>query len=169
MSIGEVTERTPFCPQTDGQTDGRRETSMTPLSTSLKRGYNKMAAHADSAHYQAISGHGILRDDITEYTTFVYVSFNKNQDEKAVNVVATPKAIRIYTIANYQERNNYFLQHGSAQIVHQCIPSHGCTRGPFYWRGLTLMPAWISNHTPSKVWDEISYPFPNFNGCTVGV
>ena len=27
-------------------------------------------------------------------------------------------------------------------------------------------PAWISNHKPSKVWDEITYPFPNFNGCT---
>ena len=26
---------------------------------------------------------------------------------------------------------------------------------PFYWHGLTLIPAWISNHTPSKFWDEI--------------
>ena len=23
--------------------------------------------------------------------------------------------------------------------------------------------AWISNHMPDKVWDEITYPFPNFN------
>ena len=30
--------------------------------------------------------------------------------------------------------------------------------------GLTLIPAWISNHMPSKVWDEINYPFPNFSG-----
>ena len=29
-----------------------------------------------------------------------------------------------------------------------------------------LIPAWISNLMPSKVWDEITYPFPNFNGCT---
>ena len=28
---------------------------------------------------------------------------------------------------------------------------------------------WISNHMPSKVWDEITYPFLNFNGCTVEV
>ena len=41
--------------------------------------------------------------------------------------------------------------------------------GPFYLRGLTLIPAWISNHMPSKVWDEITYPFLNFNGCTVEV
>ena len=41
------------------------------------------------------------------------------------------------------------------------------TRGPFYHHGLTLIPAWISNHMPRKVWAEIAYPFPNFNGCTV--
>ena len=41
------------------------------------------------------------------------------------------------------------------------------TRGPFYHHGLTLIPAWISNHMPRKVWAEITYPFPNFNGCTV--
>ena len=28
---------------------------------------------------------------------------------------------------------------------------------------------WISNYMPSKVWDEITYPFSNFNGCTVEV
>ena len=30
-------------------------------------------------------------------------------------------------------------------------------------------PRWIINHTPCNVWDEITYPFPNFNGCTVDV
>ena len=30
-----------------------------------------------------------------------------------------------------------------------------------------LIPAWISNYIPSKVWDEITYPFPNFNGESV--
>ena len=32
-----------------------------------------------------------------------------------------------------------------------------------------LILAWISNHIPSKVWDEITYLFPNFNGCTIEV
>ena len=41
--------------------------------------------------------------------------------------------------------------------------------GRFYKHGLTIIPAWISNHTPNKVWDEITYPFQNFNGCTVEV
>ena len=40
---------------------------------------------------------------------------------------------------------------------------------PFYQRGLTLIPVWISNYMPGKVWGEITYPFLNFNGCTVEV
>ena len=34
---------------------------------------------------------------------------------------------------------------------------------------LTLIPAWINNHTPSKVRDEIPFAVPNFNGCIVDV
>ena len=30
-----------------------------------------------------------------------------------------------------------------------------------------IIPAWISNYVHYKVWDEIIYQFPNFNGCTV--
>ena len=41
--------------------------------------------------------------------------------------------------------------------------------GPFYQQGLTLIPAWIGNYMPSKVWNEITYPFLNFNGYTVEV
>ena len=41
--------------------------------------------------------------------------------------------------------------------------------GPFYWDDLTLISAWISNHIHYKVWGEITYPFPNFNGATVEV
>ena len=31
------------------------------------------------------------------------------------------------------------------------------------------MPSWISNNIHYKVWDEITSPFPNFNGATVEV
>ena len=33
----------------------------------------------------------------------------------------------------------------------------------------SFIPAWISNHIHYKLWDEITYPFSNFNGCTVDV
>ena len=42
-------------------------------------------------------------------------------------------------------------------------------RASFYQHGLNLIPAWISDHIPGKVWDEITYPFLNFNGSTVEV
>ena len=66
-------------------------------------------------------------------------------------------------------RYHYFLcynYHADYQTKNKlCIE----TRGPFYYYGLTLIPAWISNHRPSEVWDEITYPFLNFNGATVEV
>ena len=34
---------------------------------------------------------------------------------------------------------------------------------------INFNPAWISNHIPSKMLDEITYPFLNFNGCTIKV
>ena len=39
-------------------------------------------------------------------------------------------------------------------------------RGSFCWYGSTSILAWINNNEPHKVWNEITYPFPNFNGCT---
>ena len=34
---------------------------------------------------------------------------------------------------------------------------------------LTLIPAWLSNHIYHKVWDEITYPFSNFDGAAMEV
>ena len=47
--------------------------------------------------------------------------------------------------------------------------SGSATIKPLYWHGLSLIPAWVSNYTPRKVWDKITYPFPNLNGETVEV
>ena len=41
--------------------------------------------------------------------------------------------------------------------------------GLYYKHGLTSIPAWINNHMPSKVRNEITDSFPNINGCTVEV
>ena len=41
------------------------------------------------------------------------------------------------------------------------------SRGPFYSHSLTLIPSWTINDIHYKVWDEITYPFLNFNGATV--
>ena len=47
-------------------------------------------------------------------------------------------------------------------------PSKDCC-GPFYQHCWTLIPAWISIYIHCKVWDEIAYPFLNFNGATIEV
>ena len=43
------------------------------------------------------------------------------------------------------------------------------SQDPLYQHELTLIPAWISNHLPSKVWNEIAHPFPNLSGTTIEV
>ena len=50
-----------------------------------------------------------------------------------------------------------------------CAVDEGNIWDPFYYHGLSLIPAWISNHLSGKVWDEITYQFLNFNGVTVEV
>ena len=45
-----------------------------------------------------------------------------------------------------------------------CYHTYVFPWGPLYLHILTLNPVWISNHMPNKMWDEIIYSFPNFNG-----
>ena len=55
-------------------------------------------------------------------------------------------------------------------IISSMIPSRKPDNyGPFYWHGLTSIPARVSNYMARKVWDENTHPFLNFNGCTVEV
>ena len=49
------------------------------------------------------------------------------------------------------------------------IENHKMTWCPFYSHGLTSISAWISNYIHWKMWDKITYPFPNSNGATVEV
>ena len=45
----------------------------------------------------------------------------------------------------------------------------GGFRGPTLLTLFNLIPTWINNHMPSKVWGKITFPFPNFNGAGVEV
>ena len=40
---------------------------------------------------------------------------------------------------------------------------------PFWWYGLVSISACVSHYMSSKVGDEITYPFPNFNSYIVDV
>ena len=50
-----------------------------------------------------------------------------------------------------------------------CLVSSKSTWHPYFWHRLTLIPAWISNYIHNKVWDKITYPFPNFDFSTIEV
>ena len=50
-----------------------------------------------------------------------------------------------------------------------CRSTTDVTRIIFYKHRLTLITAWKLNRMFSKVWDEITYPFSNFDGGTVDV
>ena len=43
------------------------------------------------------------------------------------------------------------------------------TLGPLLLTWINFFSEWISNLIHYKVWDEITNPFPNFNGATVEV
>ena len=70
-------------------------------------------------------------------------------------------------------RNNAFTKQENGVAVNRTWLFHAVNpyvkQGQFYYLGLTLIREWISNHMPSTVWYEITYPFPNFNGSTVEV
>ena len=51
---------------------------------------------------------------------------------------------------------------------HYCCPvCNVAPVTPFYQHGSILIPAWIGNSIHYEVRDEITYPFPNFNGSIV--
>ena len=46
----------------------------------------------------------------------------------------------------------------------------GCEiHGPILLTWIDFKQAWINNHMHNKVWDEITYTFPNFNGISLGM
>ena len=54
--------------------------------------------------------------------------------------------------------------HNSTKL-HQYAYNHSIYLGPILSIWLNLAPARISNHTLSKVSDDITYPFATFNSC----
>ena len=54
-------------------------------------------------------------------------------------------------------------------LVRSCFDSLGPCWVPFHHHGLTLITACLKNHTPSKVWDEITYQLLQLNDFTVEI
>ena len=65
--------------------------------------------------------------------------------------------------------NNYQVLILFSVLVWMLVWLRTCLIGLFHQYGLTLILEWISNRMPNNVWDEITYPFSNFNDCTFQV
>ena len=84
---------------------------------------------------------------------------------------------RVYIVLNWVVlwRHTLYIHHAKITLCFHCkfweyitpmVPVHliSASWGPIYYHELTFIQEWISNHMTSKVSDEITYPFPNFNG-----
>ena len=86
---------------------------------------------------------------------------------KVTNGYTSPQGTSRHSEWNTQQM---FWFHLVAQVMStDNLDAPFASWGPFYQGDLTVIPAWTSNHMIGNVWDEITYPFPNFNGCTVDV
>ena len=87
----------------------------------------------------------------------------------------------IWMLLSYQRKSNMIKKQSMKRVIssYSYLPISGNVlhgkevfiqllsnaRGPFNQHDLTSTTAWISYHPYCKVWDEITYPFPNFNGA----
>ena len=87
-------------------------------------------------------------------------------ENKELSIYILHPKVRLRSMVdNFLEKRTYIGRILSRDFV----ITHKYCWGPFYSHGLTLIPAWISNHMRREVWEEINHPFTNFNGCTVEV
>ena len=76
----------------------------------------------------------------------------------------------IHTFFRILALHQFYLSRTSSLLRLLTYMSNYCiSRGPFYKHGFTSIPTWISNYIHYKMWNEITYPLPNFNGCTIEV
>ena len=69
----------------------------------------------------------------------------------------------VYEVNYFEESNHciYFVRRRLTQRV-KLYSTHKTAEGPFTNMG-------NCDHMASKLWDEITYPFPNFIGCTIDI
>ena len=105
--------------------------------------------------------------------TIVYSTFYSRTDERKLRVTALAFVAGIHRWpVNSPHKgpltrkmfpfDDVFMD--TAERLYPCVPGR-----PFPYHGLTLVPALISIYIRYEMWDEITYPFANFNGATAEV
>ena len=90
------------------------------------------------------------------------IGFKSNEDELSFSYQVSKLGGRFkntfHRWLHVCSQTDWFIQN---QVKYHCaVRHHDEPCGPFYWQGLTLIPAWISDYIHYKMWDDITYPFP---------
>ena len=82
-------------------------------------------------------------------------------------LVPSPYLNQCWNIVNLKWNSYIFIQENAFENV-VCVMAAILSIGEWVTSETTcaLIPAWISNYIYCKVWDEFTYPFPNFNSCS---
>ena len=88
--------------------------------------------------------------------------FTNGRTDKELRQAINPSAAMLRSGLKTDSSLSYIYVSTRASI-------HYRSRAPFTNMEESLIPTWIGNHMPAKVWDEITYPCLNFNGCAVEV
>ena len=123
----------------------------------------------------------ITRLTIVYATVYSDADQRKHQSSASLSFVREITGDRWIRRTNGQKRGKGFHSMTSSRFcVSPSISSQGeyhcmvmvfvvtvCNTNILYGHFLCWLWAWINDYMPSKVWDEITYPFPNFNCATV--
>ena len=99
--------------------------------------------------------------------SYVCMLYGIMYDKMNVGVIAN-NALPLLSLYDCCDTSKY-RENSSATLKNGTWTAKAYYCSPIYWHRLSSIPGWISTHMISKVWDEIIYPIPNFNGCTVEV
>ena len=92
-----------------------------------------------------------LTDEITDFDYYV------DRQVILMDIILLHAYVR--TKAGRQSSNDTKISHSVGFTICKSFTMHNFkTWSPFYWYRLTLIPAWIRNHLPSNVWDDVTYP-----------
>ena len=90
-----------------------------------------------------------------EVTIKARPGFHSHGDMRESAIFRAPeRTLHATSAAPHQHKNGAAFMLAQWSFHYHCLPS---------------IPAWIRDYIHHKVWNEVIYPFPNFNGCTVEV
>ena len=120
----------------------------------------------------------MMQSSVVDWTLMSKLQWNFDDNIKyAIIYIFRNIVCKVWVMFSYPQYGKSIFstfQFISKEFTHcaRCGLFCGCTPVNFtrvLHHGLTLIPAWMNNYIHYKVWDEINYSIPNFNGCTADV